>query len=147
VPKQELKRPTSKPVTNKELRDYRAGKAVRPEVAELMAKQGRAKANREEKREAKEQERPYRKAWMEHRLSRPGRQFYQNYEFFNNLPMMRGEPEEVRERLWESYLENMVSGRHRRDNPSNPFWRQSGISPSQFDWQEWRATMGYKAHK
>jgi hypothetical protein len=130
-------------------RDFKAGKRVPAKEIEKQATRQREQAEqaeeRESKRQRKESDKFYRQAWLEHRLSRPGRQFYKNYEFFNNLPMMRNEDEEIRQRLWESYLENMVSGHHRRDNPTNPFWRQSGITPRHFDWQEWRATMGYKA--
>jgi hypothetical protein len=56
---------------------------------------------------------------------------------------MRNEDEDVRQRLWRSYMDNIVSGHHRRDSPSNPFWRESGIHYTDFDWEDWRDTMGY----
>jgi hypothetical protein len=153
--------PKRSPTSKEAQRDFRRGKRVSGKTAEAYAERRReaeaeAKAKREAKRarergaapidepkrKRKDIEAPYRQAWMEHRLSRPGRRFADNYEFFNNLPMMKNESEETRERLWRSYLENMVSGRHRRDSRDNPFWRESGISIKDFDWQAWRETMG-----
>jgi hypothetical protein len=144
--------------------DFRRGKRTSAKAAEDYARDRRqadddaraaSKARREAKRArelglkatepkpSRKADAAYRQAWMEHRLSRPGRRYADNFDFFNNLPMMRNEDEDTRERLWRSYLDNMVSGRHRRDSPSNPFWRESGISIRDFDWDDWRETMGY----
>lgn len=144
--------------------DLKRGKRVKGKYAEDYAKdrakadddaRAAAKARREARRareqgikgvepklSRKESEAYYRQRWMEQRLSRPGRRFKDNLEFFNNLPMMRGESEDTRQKLWNSYLENMVSGHQRRDSRDNPFWRDSGISIRDFDWQEYRETMG-----
>ena len=124
--------------------DARAKAKARRE-AKIARNEGIAELDRRQQRKPsrKQAEAPYRQAWMEHRLSRPGRRYADNYAFFNSLPMMANENEEIRERLWRSYLDNMVSGHHRRDSPSNPFWRESGISPRDFDWEDWRDSMGY----
>lgn len=53
--------------------------------------------------------------------------------------------EDERHEVWDAYLEYMVSGQHRRNDPSNPFWRISGIDPDNFDWDDFRTAMGYKA--
>lgn len=147
--------------------EFRRGKASSAKTAEAYARRqreldddrrARAKAMRENKRaraegiksldkpakqSRKQYEAPYRQAWMEHRLSRPGRAYASNFEFFNSLPLMRNESEDVRQRLWRSYMDNIVSGHYRRDSPSNPFWRESGIHYTDFDWEDWRDVMGY----
>jgi hypothetical protein len=123
--------------------DARAAAKARREATKARREGIAALDRQQQPKGRKAAEAPYRQAWMEHRLSRPGRRYADNFEFFNNLPMMRNEDEDTRERLWRSYLDNMVSGRHRRDSPSNPFWRESGISPRDFDWDDWRESMGY----
>lgn len=49
--------------------------------------------------------------------------------------------------LWETYVRNINRNRrgdaYRRQSMFNPFWQESGIDPSSFDWKRWRVAMGF----
>jgi hypothetical protein len=106
----------------------------------------------EPERERKPRERrerdPFERIWSEETLGRAGRSYRANREVFDSLPGMADENELEQRRLWRLYVRHMVMGHTRRnDVRANPFWRETGIHPDNFDWQEWREAMGYKHRK
>lgn len=85
--------------------------------------------------------RDYKRAWRDE----GGKGSYRKHlnVFHNLVDPVEPDPEEQL-MLWESYVRNMVrGGRTRRQSPNNPFWRESGIHPSEFNWANWRIAMGY----
>lgn len=90
---------------------------------------------------------PFQQIWLEETLGRPGRHYGRHKAIFESIPGITDDDEETREDLWRSYLENMVAGHHRRNDLSNPFWSDVGIDPRDFDWDDWRAAMGYKRRR
>jgi hypothetical protein len=81
---------------------------------------------------------------MEEHLSRPGRSYREHREVFFSLPGVVDEDHGEQLELWRSYLQNMVKGNYRRNDPRNPFWSDIGIHPSDFDWEGFRSAMGYR---
>lgn len=80
-----------------------------------------------------------RDAWREEMLQRrPGRSYRRHAELFNSIPDIDLETPEERDYLWRSYIENMVKGRHRRNDPNNPWWSDINMMPENFDWEEFR---------
>lgn len=136
-------------------RDFGRGKRVSARDAERYAQTARdqratrnanaRRRNAERKAERERQEQPFRQAWQEETVSRPGRKYTRHLELFQSIPGIEDETDEEQEYLWRSYVENMVQGRHRRNDPSNPWWGEIGLDPRDFDWDEWRTAMGYKS--
>lgn len=58
------------------------------------------------------------------------------------------DPQEQLE-LWRSYVRNIVAGegQFRRNDNQNMFWRDSGIDPQSWRWQDWREAMGYVGNR
>jgi hypothetical protein len=90
----------------------------------------------------KERPSEYRGIWRSH----GGKGSYQkNLKVFHAMiDPIEDDPSE-RVMLWDSYVRNINKGegRFRRQSTSNLFWRDSGIDPESFRWQEWREAMGY----
>lgn len=86
---------------------------------------------------------PYRRAWRD----QGGKGSYRkNREVFDKMmDAVHEDDENEREELWESFVRNIVNGKNRprRQSTDNPFWRDSGIDPSNFRWKDWREAMGY----
>lgn len=138
--------------TTRETRRFRRGKEVSSRVAEqyaqdrrdaheqqLARRRQRAQEQRDRRRSA---ERPYRDMWgSQSGLRRVD--FAAHYRIFNQLPLGDDITDEERERLWQSYVQNMVGGRgfQKNDVLQNPFWSEVGIDPSRFRWDEWRRAM------
>jgi hypothetical protein len=142
--------------SKREMRRFARGKTVSGRTAERYARQrdqierdqyatrrGQA-ARRKVEREARP-ENDFRQAWMQEHLSRPGRTYQKNIDMFRQIPGVAGEPHDEQVELWRSYINNMVRGAHRRNDPANPFWSDIGLHPSDFDWDAFRTAMGYKA--
>jgi hypothetical protein len=89
----------------------------------------------------------YRQAWQQETLTRAGRSYRRHRELFESIPGIEDEDPDEQEYLWRSYIENMVKGRHRRNDPSNPWWGIIGLDPRDFDWDDWRTAMGYKSRR
>jgi hypothetical protein len=86
----------------------------------------------------------YREIWRDNKTGRAGN-YRKNLKVFHSvIDRIEADPEE-RLLLWESYVQNMVNprGRKRRQDPSNMFWRDSGLDPDNFNWEAWRQAMGY----
>jgi hypothetical protein len=69
--------------------------------------------------------------------------FRHHLDVFSAFPL---EYDDEAERLdfWEQYIQFMVNGRERRNDPLAAFWQASGIDPRyDFDWEDWRTAMGY----
>jgi hypothetical protein len=138
-------------------RAFGRGKRVSAKDAERYAQRARdARATRnataarrraEQRREREAGERRFKEAWQEETLSRPARKYARHYELFQSIPDIDQETPEEQEYLWRSYIENMVSGRHRRNDPNNPFWSDIGLDPRNFDWDEFRTAQGYKSRR
>jgi hypothetical protein len=88
----------------------------------------------------------YRKAWR----SGGGKGNYKKHltVFHRVVDPVEQDPDEQLE-LWDSYVRNIVSGRGRarRQSTDNLFWRDSGIDPSDMNWQAWREAMGYTGRR
>lgn len=82
------------------------------------------------------------------RTGDPEREIFRRHmEVFRAFPA-EYDTEEERLEFWREYLEFMVNGNDRRNNPLAAFWQQSGIDPrSGFDWQAFRTAMGYRRRK
>jgi len=105
---------------------------------------------RAERVRRRQQADPYGQIWMEEMLSRPNARnnYPAHFELFGETPGIADMPDDERQELWRTYLENMAKhghGRYRRDDPRNPWWQASGINPrtGRFDWQAWREAMRY----
>jgi hypothetical protein len=93
---------------------------------------------------------PYRQIWEDEtgtESSDTHEHFTDHRETFLSIPgiMTETDPAE-RLDLWADYVRYMVVGvgdGRRDDVVANPFWGRVGISPRRFDWQDWRAAMGY----
>lgn len=98
-------------------------------------------------RPARSHERDMQDAWREETRQRAGRSYQRHRDLFDSIPGIDDEDDDERDYLWRSYIENMVNGRHRRNDPSNPFWSDIGLDPRDFDWDEFRTAMGYKGRR
>ena len=85
----------------------------------------------------------YRQAWRE--LHGKG-SFRKHRALFHKHVDKYEEDPNVRRELWDSYVKHIASGesRARRNVANNPFWRESGIHPADFDWRAFRIALGYK---
>lgn len=63
-------------------------------------------------------------------------------EVFLSLPVEHDTREE-RLQAWADYLDVMVVGGYTREAREN-FFMDLGIDPRDFDWEAWRAAMGYE---
>lgn len=79
-----------------------------------------------------------RQAWRDETRSRLDRNFERHLELFGSIPGIELESDDEREYLWRSYIENMVRGTHRRNDPANPWWADIGLDPRDFDWAAFR---------
>lgn len=88
----------------------------------------------------------YRRVWREN----DGKGSYQkNLKLFHSVvDPIEPDPDEQLD-LWESYVKHIVTprGRERRQSTANMFWRDSGIDPGDFRWQQWREAMGYTGRR
>ena len=131
----------------REARDFARGKRTSGKAAERYAQQRRdaratrnaqAARARREKRQADPFEREWRRQMPGKRINR--KDFETHKRLFMDIPHIRNETPEEKAELWESYIENMVYGRHgyRFNDPRNPFWDDIAMQPRDFDWSEWR---------
>lgn len=98
-------------------------------------------------RPARSHERDMQDAWREETRGRAGRAYQRHRDLFESIPGIDDEDDDERDYLWRSYIENMVSGRHRRNDPNNPWWSDIGLDPRDFDWDDFRTAMGYKSRR
>lgn len=92
---------------------------------------------------------PYREIWRDEKRGRRG-DYRKNRALFSKLmDDLHEEDEDEREMLWRSYVRNIVNtgGRYRRQDINNPFWRDVGVDPVDFDWAKWRIAMGYTGRR
>lgn len=88
---------------------------------------------------------PFAQVYVEETLRRPGTQEYQRQvSFIRDLYGFEREDRETQLEIWREYLKFNKSGGPRRNDPSHPFWRYTGIDPRDFDWHGWREAMGYR---
>ena len=69
-------------------------------------------------------------------------QFQLHQELFASMYLMELDPAE-RNQAWHDYLRAFVTNEQRHDW----FFREWGMDPRDFDWQAWRAAMGYGRRK
>jgi len=80
---------------------------------------------------------PYREAW-----GNLGAGYSRAKEMFDSLAGIPDLGEADKLELWDSFLDNIIaSGHTKRQDPRNPFWRQSGTHPNDFDWDEFKILM------
>jgi len=135
---------------DREARRFARGQQTSARAAERYAQQRRdAEVTRRagERRRAAQRRRereadPYERIWRENQPGRRlrRRQFEGQRRVFRNIRGLERESDEDLEALWESYVENMVYGRHgyRFNDIRNPFWEDANMDPRDFDWAAWR---------
>lgn len=64
-------------------------------------------------------------------------------ELFLSLPGMVEEDRDTRYNLFGEYVAVMVAGGKTVDE-RNAWFAKQGLSPRDFDWQQWREVMGYR---
>lgn len=86
----------------------------------------------------------YREIWRDYATPR-GASYQSNLAAFHAaIDPIEEDPQE-RLDLWRSYVRNIVAGegQFRRNDTANLFWRDTGMDPRDFNWQRWRAAMGF----
>jgi hypothetical protein len=120
----------------------RIARAIKKVVAPSPRRPPAPPPGREPPRERGPRGGPFREVWRDNN----GKGSYRkNLEVFHRVvDPIEKDPDEQLE-LWESFVKNIVNprGRERRQSTDNMFWRDSGIDPRDFRWQEWREAMGY----